>query len=152
MDSSKILTTSLAPIGRFIRHFLEMCVVMCVGAVTLNVLIWGGAALLGYTDLTQRFPVLSALVVTATLSLPMAVWMRFRGHERGHIVEMVVPTVVTGLLVIGGYWLGIVSQRGLIESQVGLACPVMAVVMLLRFGFYSQGHTAHHAAQPHHAA
>jgi hypothetical protein len=48
---------------------------MCLGAVRLNLLIWGGAALLGHTDVTQRFPELAALVIALTLSMPMAAWM-----------------------------------------------------------------------------
>jgi hypothetical protein len=150
MEALKTLTTGLGPIGRFIAHVLEMCMAMCLGAVTLNVLLWGGAALLGYTDSTQRFPELSALVATLTLSLPMAAWMRFRGHEWRHTLEMSGATVVVGLLLIGAFWLGVVSQSGLIEWQIRLACPVMFVVMMLRFGPYSQGHAAHHAAHAGH--
>lgn len=146
MRSPGALNTNLAPIGRFIRHAFEMCLVMCIGAVTLNLLIWGGAALLGFTDLTQRFPELSAFVVTLTLSLPMIAWMRFRGHGSRHTAEMVGPTVVTGVLLIGLYWLGAVAQDDLIQWQLRLACPVMIVVMLLRFSFYSQSHVAHHGA------
>ncbi len=145
MQAFKTSMTGLALIGRFAAHVLEMCMAMCLGAVTLNVLIWGGAALLGYTDLTQRFPELSALVIALTLSMPMAAWMRFRGHDWHHTMEMSGATVLVGVLLIGGFWLGIISQHGLIEWQIRLACPVMVAVMLLRAGFYSQTHTAHHS-------
>jgi len=113
------------------------------GAVTLNVLIWGGATLLGYADLTQRFPELSALVIALTLSMPMAAWMRLRGHDWHHTIEMSGATALVGVLLIGGFWLGVISQHGLIEWQIRLVCPVMVAVMLLRAGFYSQTHTAH---------
>lgn len=143
MQAFKTSMTGLASIGRFAAHVLEMCMAMCLGAVTLNLLIWGGAALLGYTDLTQRFPELSALVIALTLSMPMAAWMRFRGHDWHHTIEMSGATVLVGVLLIGGFWLGVISQHGLIEWQIRLACPVMVAVMLLRAGFYSHTHTAH---------
>jgi hypothetical protein len=136
---------SLALIGRFGAHVMEMCVAMCLGALTLNVLIWGGAALLGYKNLFERFPELSALVITLTLSLPMVAWMRFRGHDWQHALEMSGATVLVGVLLIAGFWLGIVSQSGLIEWQIRLACPVMVAVMLLRAGFYSRNHASHHS-------
>jgi len=52
-----------------------------------------------------------------------------------------------GLLLIVGFWLGTVSQRGLIEWQTRLACPVMFLVMLFRFIFYSREHATHDAAR-----
>lgn len=143
MQAFKTSTRGLASIGRFAAHVLEMCMAMCLGAVTLNVMIWGGAALLGYTDLTQQFPELSALIIALTLSMPMAAWMRFRGHDWHHTIEMSGATALVGVLLIGGFWLGVISQHGLIEWQIRLACPVMVAVMLLRAGFYCQTHTAH---------
>lgn len=134
----------LRPVGRFVVHLLEMCMVMCVGAVVLSVAFFGAAALLGYSDLPQRAPALSALVVALNLSLPMAAWMRFRGMAWRPTLEMSGSTMLVGLLLIAGYWLGIVAESSLIEVQTSLACPVMLVVMLLRFPLYSS-HTRRHA-------
>lgn len=69
--------------------------------------------------------------------------LAFRGHDWHHTIEMSGATVLVGVLLIGGFWLGVISQHGLIEWQIRLACPVMVAVMLLRAGFYSQTHTAH---------
>src|ERR1051325_9613697 len=69
----------LRSVGRFTVHYLEMGAVMCVGAVTLSVAFFGAAGLLGYANLPDRLPVLSALVVAINLSVPMGVWMRVRG-------------------------------------------------------------------------
>jgi hypothetical protein len=135
---------ALQPIGRFALHFIEMCAVMCVGAVVLSVLFFGGAALLGYTDLPQQNPELCVLVIAINLSVPMAAWMRFRGMDWRPTLEMAGSTMVVGLLLITAYWLGIVAQSSLIDVQTSLACPVMLVVMLFRFRLYS-GHQGHHA-------
>jgi hypothetical protein len=67
-----------APVGPFLRHFVEMCAAMCLGAILLSVLVFEGAALLGYPDLVRRLPELSTLVIAMNLSLPMAAWMRLR--------------------------------------------------------------------------
>jgi hypothetical protein len=134
----------LRRVGRFVAHYLEMCMVMCVGAVGLSVVFFGAAALLGFTDLPQRAPELSALVVAVNLSLPMAVWMRFRGMAWRPTLEMSGAPMLVGLLLIAGYWLGAVGESSLIEVQASLACPLMLAVMLLRFGLYSS-HAARHA-------
>jgi hypothetical protein len=135
----------LRPVGRFAMHIGEMCVVMCAGAIVLSVAFFGGAELLGYEDLTQRAPTLSAFVVAVNLSLPMAVWMRFRGMPWRPTVEMAGSTMVVGVLLIAAYWAELVAADRLIEIQTGLACPVMIAVMLARLGLYSRRHEAHHA-------
>jgi len=123
--------------GRFLAHLGEMCLAMCVGAVILNLMVFRGAALIGYPDLYQRFPELSTLWIALTLSVPMAAWMRFRGHDWRPTLEMSGATIVVWVLLIGIYWLGILPKTSLLEWQLSLACPVMAAVMLLRFNLYS---------------
>ena len=143
--SEPFLAAAGASVGRFLLHLAEMCVVMCGSAVLLSVLFFGGAAVLGYTDLPQTAPVLSVLVVAVNLSVPMAAWMRYRGMAWRPTLEMAIPTMATGLLLVAGYWLDLVATRSLIEIQTSLACPVMLAVMLLRFRLYSAPHSAHHA-------
>jgi hypothetical protein len=136
----------LQPVGRFVLHYLEMCMVMCLGAISLSVLVFGAAGLLGYTDLPQRAPELTVLIIAINLSLPMAAWMRFRGMAWRPTLEMSGATMVAGLLLIAGYRRGIIAQDSLMELQTGiLACPLMLAVMLVRFPLYSTSHQRHHA-------
>jgi hypothetical protein len=134
----------LRPVGRFAAHYLEMCAVMCVGGIGLSVLFFGGAAVLGYTNLSDRAPVLSALVVAVSLSVPMAAWMRWRGMPWRPTVEMAGAPMLVGLTLIVGYWLDLVASSSLIEVQTSLACPVMLAVMLARFRLYSHQHRRAH--------
>jgi hypothetical protein len=136
----------LRPVGRFVAHYLQMCMVMCVGGIGLSVVFFGGAQLLGYTNLTDRAPVLSALVVAVNLSLPMAAWMRFRGMPWRPTLEMSGATMLIGLTLIVGYGLDLVAQSSLIEVQTRLACPVMLAVMLARFRLYASPHGHAHTA------
>jgi hypothetical protein len=137
-------TRLLQPVGRFILHYIEMCMVMCVGGIGLSLLVFGAAALLGYTDLPQRAPELTVLIIAVNLSLPMAVWMRFRKMAWRPTLEMSGATMVAGLLLIVAYWLNLVPQGSLIGLQTGvLACPLMFAVMLFRFRLYAAGHNHH---------
>jgi deazaflavin-dependent oxidoreductase (nitroreductase family) len=128
------------PVGRFVLHLLEMCMVMCAGAIALGFLFFGTAALLGYTDLPQRAPELTVLVIAISLSLPMAVWMRFRGMAWRPTLEMSGSTMVFGLLLIVAYWTDLVARDNLVEVQTSAACPLMVAVMLLRPRLYSGDH------------
>jgi hypothetical protein len=136
------------PVGGFLLHFAEMCIVMCVSGIVLSVLLFQGAVALGYSNLPETAPALSVLVIALNLSLPMAAWMRYRGMDWRPTLEMTIPTLATGLLLIGGYRLDIVAAGSLIEIQTRLACPVMLAVMLLRFPLYAAPHSAHHAPAP----
>lgn len=134
---------ALRPAGRFAMHLVEMCMVMCAGAVALSVAVFGGATLLGYDDLPRTAPELSVLIVAVNLSVPMLAWMRFRGMAWQPTLEMSGSTMVVGLLLIAGYWLDVLARNSLIELQTSLACPVMVVVMLLRYRLYSTSHSGH---------
>lgn len=139
----------LRPLGRFAAHLVEMCMVMCVGAIVLSVLFFGAAAMLGYTNLPQTATELSVLVIALNLSVPMVVWMRFRGMAWQPTLEMGGATMVVGLALIGASRLGLVAEDSLIGIQTSLACPVMLGVMLFRFRLYSQGHAAHSGRHAH---
>jgi hypothetical protein len=132
----------LRPAGRFARHLLEMCMVMCGGAAALSLLFFGAASLLGYTDLLQTAPELVVLVIALNLSVPMLAWMRYRGTAWQPTLEMAGSTMVVGLALIAAYWMDLIAKTSLVEVQTSLACPVMLAVMLVRFRLYSGSHSA----------
>ena len=135
---------AVRPAARFGLHVLEMCVVMCVSLALLGVLVFAATTVLGFSDVREEAPELSALVVAAVLAGSMVVWMRFRGMEWRPTLEMAAPALVAGVVMVAGYWIGIVAQRDLIGSVCGVACLSMIAVMLFRFRLYST-HTGHHA-------
>ena len=138
------------PSGTFLAHFGEMCVTMCVGTAVLSLLFFGGAALLGYTNLLQRFPELSTAVLAINMSLPMVAWMRIRGHEWRPTLEMAGAAIAVGILLIAALSVGLVPTSGdLVLRQCGLSCLAMLAVMLFRLDLYTRhaGHVSHgHAA------
>jgi hypothetical protein len=131
--------------GRFGRHFLEMCAVMCLGGGLLIALFFGAAALLGFSDLRQQAPVLSALVIAVILAGAMVAWMRFRRMAWRPTLEMAGSSIAAGVLLIAGYWLGLVSASALVPSVCAAACVAMVAVMLFRVPLYSSSHAGHRA-------
>jgi Ca2+/Na+ antiporter len=148
-SARKVQTSGVvARIGYFLRHFLEMCMTMCIGGITLNVLFFWGAAWIGYPDLFERFPEVSLLVISMNLAVPMIAWMRFRGHEWRPTLEMASTSIILATLLIGASSLGIIPESSRLDLLKILACPVMLIPMLLRLDLYT-GHHASHQSQAH---
>ncbi len=142
-------------VWHFARHWLEMCVVMCVGGGILNGLLFlAGPALIGYPDLRQRSPVLAVLVSGLIYALPMAAWMRVRGMAWRPALEMSGGVIALAVVMIGAAGAGVVSGsslRGWAMGFCGPACGVMFVVMLFRLDLYT-GRTGHPIGHRPHTA
>jgi uncharacterized membrane protein YfcA len=126
------------PAARFGLHVLVMCVVMCVSLAVAT-------TVLGFFDAQEEAPELSALVVAAVLAGAMVVWMRLRRMEWRPTVEMAAPALVAGVLMVAGYWMGVVTQTDLIGGVCGVACVTMIAVMLFRFRTHSTHTGSRHA-------
>jgi hypothetical protein len=144
------METALAPgislrgqVGRFVLHYFEMCIPMCIGFAVGDLVYFWAAGLLGYSEPFAELPALSVVVVTFAMTAPMTAWMRYRGMSRQAIREMsaTMPILAFILLMLG--WLGLVPMGDLALLMHGLMMPVMLVPMLLRPGLY--------AAHMHHA-
>jgi hypothetical protein len=133
--------TRLSGAWMFARHFLEMCVAMCVGGFLLNVLIFvAGPAVLGYADPRETAPSLALLLSAFIYTAPMAAWMRFRGMTWRPILEMSGAVVALALLLIGLAGVGVITEsdlRSLALGFCGPACVVMLPVMLFRLDLYT---------------
>ena len=123
--------------GLFLRHYLEMCAPMCVGFAVGDLVYFWVAGRFGYSHPFGELPELSVLVVTFTMTAPMAAWMLFRGMSRRATAEMsaVMPVLALVLLALG--WLAIVPKADLALTEHGLMMPAMLVPMLLRLDLYT---------------
>ena len=83
---------------RFAVHAAEMVAAMVLGMVVLGVPVRLVAAGLGEPDLARTQPFVAAIVMLATMTLPMAAWMHIRGHERRMILEM--SAAMAGSIVV----------------------------------------------------
>src|SRR4029450_10103651 len=77
------------------------------------------------------------------MTVPMVLWMRYRGHswERGG--EMAAAMNLSGLPLLMLYWLGAIPAPGVLGLQMMLMVPAMLGAMLYRKEEYSAPHSAH---------
>lgn len=135
-------------VWNFTRHFLEMCIAMCLGGGALNALVFVvGPAQLGYPDLRTTAPGLALLVIACLYTAPMAAWMRFRGMAWRPILEMSGATVALAVALIALAGLDVLSSDDLHRWALvfcGPACVVMLLAMLPRLDMYT-GRSGEHA-------
>lgn len=96
--------TTLFKISQFVRHFLEMCAAMCIGAAVLGLVYSWAAGRVGVSNAYVQYPELSALVLAFNMTAPMVVWMRYRAWQP--IAEMSGVMVVEAVAIVVLYWLG----------------------------------------------
>jgi hypothetical protein len=129
----------LGGVGRFVLHFVEMCMPMCLGWAVGDLVYFWAADLFGYSDPFSELPVLSLAVVTFNMTAPMVAWMRFRGMPARPTAEMAASMIVLAVLILAAGLLGITAMSGLPWLAHGLMMPAMLVPMLLRLDLYT-GH------------
>jgi len=134
------------PAGRFGLHFVEMCAVMCVGGGLLTASFFAGAAAVGFSDLRPDHPEWSALIVSVILAAAMVAWMRFRRMDWRPTGEMAGSSILSGGVLVVGYWVGVVSAEALVPLVCLMACGAMIAVMLFRLPLYTSSHAHHQKA------
>ena len=133
--------------GRFIWHYFEMCVPMCVGFVVGDLIYLWAAGLFGYSEPFSELPELSVVVVTFNMTAPMAAWMLFRGMPRRATAEMSAAMPFLGILLLALGWVTVVPKDELALLEHGLMMPVMLIAMFFRLDVYTgrAGHGAQKA-------
>ena len=128
---------------QFIRHYAEMVVVMFVGMAVLGVPAgWAlGAVGSSWSDLTDTAPSLMLLGMAITMTVPMAAWMRHRGHGGRANAEMsasmLVPTCATMALQLTGMVEDVAAL--LVIEHVAMLLGMLGV-MLARPSEYTHHH------------
>ena len=130
----------------FARHYVEMVVAMFAGMFVLGMPLAAGLGLVGVdvsawqTDARE----LMLLGMAFTMSVPMAAWMRYRGHRWAPVWEMTLSMFVPSVAAIGLLWAGTVTDTSglMVIEHVGMFASMLAV-MLLRIDEYAGGHRAH---------
>ena len=129
----------------FARHYAEMVLVMFLGMAVLGPP--AGLALglfdSGWSELREDAPAAMLLLMDATMTVPMAAWMRWRGHGWRPTNEMSASMIVPTLAVIGLDFAGVMNDVGtmLLVEHVAMLLGMFAV-MALRPSEYSKHHRA----------
>jgi hypothetical protein len=87
---------------RFLRHYLEMVLVMIAGMLVLgSALALPAAAMgVGLSELSREAPAVLLLGMGLSMTAPMVWWMRRRGHSRAATFEMAGAMIVPSLSVV----------------------------------------------------
>ena len=147
MESATVLSGSRGgPRGRFVRHLLEMIVVMMLGMCVLGAA-WGafhevvfGSAFAGAW---RDYVVLAGFAMAFNMTVPMVLWMRYCGHSWERAGEMAVAMNLPLLALLLLYSLDVIAEEGVLGLQMMLMIPAMVLAMLYRNEEYSAPHTAH---------
>lgn len=122
---------------RFAGHYLVMVVAMYAGMFVLNPVYTAVTTRAGYPDPWVQLPVVSALVMTINMTVPMVLLMLRHRHGVLAIIEMgasmLAPTLAaTALHALGGL------QPDQVMTVAHLAMfPAMLLVMLHRYRHYA---------------
>jgi hypothetical protein len=129
----------------FARHYAEMVLVMFLGMAVLGPPAGLALGLLdsSWSELRQDAPAAMLLLMAATMTVPMAAWMRRRGHGWRPTNEMSASMIVPTLAVIGLDGAGLMNDIGtmLLVEHVAMLLGMFAV-MALRPAEYSAHHHA----------
>jgi flagellar biosynthetic protein FliP len=133
-------------LGRFLRHYAEMVVVMFAGMFVLGAPTGVVLAALG-TSWSGLSPAMHTFVMALTMTVPMVAWMRVRGHSWKANIEMAASMLMPTAAVMGLLWAGAASSGSMMipEHAAMLAC--MLAVMLARRDEYSCAAHGRHASR-----
>lgn len=114
---------------RFAGHVVEMLVSMMAG---MMVGMWLPSVATGLTvkEFVIRYPLLSLAIMAVSMTVPMAAWMRFRGHSVRSCIEMGASMLLPALPFIPLYWLGVVVAPG--RPYMNISTAAMIALMIYR--------------------
>ena len=123
----------------FLRHLGEMTAAMLLGMFAYGLLLGVvlGAAGSTVEDARLGQPELFALGMATSMSVPMVLWMRHRGHVWRNGIEMSAAMFAPALLLIGCYWLHAVEANTICPLACAAMIPAMVGAMLLRLDDYA---------------
>jgi hypothetical protein len=125
---------------RFVRHLGEMLVAMFVGMGVLGGL-WGlalAAAGTSSDELLDSAPQLVAVGLMVNMTVPMIVWMRYRGHSRLEIAEMAGAMAIVALIAVVLLSTSAIEPIAICGIECTLMIPAMVVAMLHRREAYAR--------------
>lgn len=144
MDTALVLDKAQAT-RHFTLHFFEMVLVMMVGMCVLgfgfrefHLLLFGS----GFAAAWDDHVLLAAFAMAFNMTVPMVLWMRYRGHTWARVGEMALAMNLPLVPALVIYGVGAIPAQGVLGIQMILMIPAMLGAMLYRKDEYS----AHHGA------
>jgi hypothetical protein len=116
-----------------------MVVAMYAGMLVLDPVYTAVAARAGYADPWTDLPVVSALVMTANMTVPMVLLMLRHRHGALPVVEMAASMVAPTLAATGLHALGALQADQVMTVAHLAMFPAMLLVMVRRYRLYAGG-------------
>jgi hypothetical protein len=134
--------TSIGSGGKraFARHFGEMVLAMFLGMVVLGGLAELGFALSG-SSLSHQAGGIQVMLMGFSMTVPMVLWMSYRGHAAARNVEMALSMIVPSFAAAALALAGVLGSGAALGVQHAVMIPAMLGVMLWRYQDYSHPHT-----------
>jgi hypothetical protein len=124
----------------FARHLGEMVLAMLLGMMVL-----GGAAELLFaaagSSLSDQSGGAQVMLMGFNMTVPMVIWMSYRGHAAARNVEMALSMIVPSIVAAGLAWAGVLESAAALGVQHVVMIPAMLGVMLWRYEDYSHAHS-----------
>jgi hypothetical protein len=124
----------------FARHFGEMVLAMLLGMVVL-----GGLAELLFAafggGLSDQSGGAQVMLMGVNMTVPMVIWMSYRGHGRVRNAEMAMSMIVPSVAAAVLAWAGVLESGAALGVQHAVMIPAMLGVMLWRYEEYSHAHS-----------
>ena len=116
-----------------------MVLAMYVGMLGLGAVFAAILFAFGTTPQDARYdlPVFFAFVMCFNMTVPMAFWMRHRGHPQNRIAEMVGAMVLPAVVAVILFGLDIVGAGAVCPIECTAMLGTMLAVMLIRAPEYS---------------
>jgi hypothetical protein len=134
---------------RFVWHFVQMAVLMLLGMALLGLIL----SAVRQSDLHTRSAEAYALVMMASMVIPMAAFMLIRGHSRERTAEMVGAMTVPSAVLLAGSLLGLIPQSAALSiTGGGMGIPMWAGMlgaMLFCWPDYAQHHHGQASTSDH---
>ena len=130
-------------VRRFLLHLAAMVALMYAGMLALDPLYAWLAHRLGSSSPSSDWPMISAVVMTAEMTLPMIPFMRRHGHSRRHVAEMAGAMAAPSLGAAVLYLTGAVQVQAVAGIGHASMLPAMLAAMLYRRRDYSSSAAPH---------
>jgi len=131
-------------VRRLALHYGEMVAAMLVGMMVLWP-VWTIATGAAGDASWLRSASVETLVMATTMALPMAGWMRVRGHRWAPVAEMCAVMYAGFAVALPLYWTGVLGASGLMLVGHVAMFVLMLAAMAWRWEEYAGCHGAHRA-------
>jgi hypothetical protein len=134
------------PVRRFVLHYLAMLLAMGIGMMLLLPL-WMLLTRNADPAGALRSAEVQSLAMATSMALPMAGWMRFRGHRWQLTLEMSAAMYGGFVMLFPALWVGAVDTADVLAYGHLLMLAFMLIAMLWRRDEYA-GQRHHPVAAP----